>query len=318
VILAGIDIGTNTLRLLIAETVRGRFREIYSDRRITRLGQDLDRSGTIDPAAADRSVQVLSDFADAIRRHGARNTAAIGTSALRNASNTGAFLATVKDKTGLDIRVISGEEEAHLTLLGVRYSLFRNGGTVRGASPVASCVIDVGGGSTEVIISQGRGDPVIASLPLGAVYLTDRFLKHDPPSRDDLVLVRALVRDELDSRLGDLRSAPSGQFIGTAGTVTTLASIKLGLETYDPVRINGCTLARDDIDDMIRTLSRLTRAERKAVRGLEPGREDIIIAGAVITREIMARFHRISMLVSDGGLREGIVLDLFERLSKGR
>ncbi len=128
--------------------------------------------------------------------------------------------------------------------------------------------------------------------------------------------MRALIRGELDMRFRELRSSLSGLFIGAAGTITTLASIKLGLETYDPVRINGCTLTREDVDDMVRKLSRLTREERKTVRGLDPGREDIIIAGAVIAQEIMARFRRTSMLVSDWGLREGIVLDLYERLSK--
>jgi exopolyphosphatase/guanosine-5'-triphosphate,3'-diphosphate pyrophosphatase len=314
VILAGIDIGTNTLRLLIAEIGRGSFRELYADRRITRLGQDLDRSGMIARAAGERSVKVLLDFAAGIRRYGARNIAAIGTSALRNASNTREFLTIVKEKTGLDIRVISGEEEARLTLLGVRYSL-KVAGIARGPSHVPSCVMDVGGGSTEVIISPGAGDPVIASLPLGAVYLTERFLEHDPPSPDELARLRAAVMNELDGHPGQLRKAPSGLFIGTAGTITTLASIKLGLEAYDPGRINGCTLTRDEIDDMILALNGLTREERKTVRGLEPGREDIIIAGAVITREIMARFRRISMLASDWGLREGIVLDLYERLS---
>ncbi|HSB33622.1 MAG TPA: hypothetical protein VLG39_04130, partial [Nitrospirota bacterium] len=153
-ILAGIDIGTNTLRLLIAETVSGSLRELFSDRRITRLGQGLVRSGMIDAGAAKRSVNVLLDFAEAIRRHGVQHTSAIGTSALRNASNTRQFLATVKEHTGIDIRVVSGEEEARLTLLGVRNSLKDAGGS---PSPAASCVIDVGGGSTEVIVVRGDG-----------------------------------------------------------------------------------------------------------------------------------------------------------------
>lgn len=312
-ILAGIDIGTNTLRLLIAETDRGSLREVFSDRRITRLGQGLERSGMIDAGAAERSVNVLLDFAEAIRMHGVQHTSAIGTSALRNASNTRQFLSTVKGHTGIDIQVVSGEEEARLTLLGVRHSLKDAG---RSPSPAASCVIDVGGGSTEVIVARGDGDPVVASLPLGAVYLTERFLTHDPPSGNDLERMRGMVRDELDSRLGVLQSVTPGLFIGTAGTVATLASINLGLEAYDPCRINGSTLTRDGIDDMILALSRLTREERKTVRGLELGREDIIIAGAVITREVMARFGRMSMLVSVWGLREGIVLALDERLNK--
>jgi exopolyphosphatase/guanosine-5'-triphosphate,3'-diphosphate pyrophosphatase len=313
VILAGIDIGTNTLRLLIAENVRGSLRELFADRRITRLGEGLDRSGMIDAGAAERSVNVLREFTEAIRRHGVLRTSAIGTSALRNASNTRQFLAAVKEHTGIDVRVVSGEEEARLTLLGVRHSLKDAGG---GPSPAVSCVIDVGGGSTEVIVARRDGDPVVASLPLGAVYLTERFLLHDPPSDDDLDRMRGMVRDELDSRFSGIRSAPSGLFIGTAGTVATLASINLGLEAYDPGRINGSTLTRDGVDDMILALSRLTREERKTVRGLEPGREDIIIAGAVIIREVMTRFSRTSMLVSVWGLREGIVLDLDERLNK--
>jgi exopolyphosphatase / guanosine-5'-triphosphate,3'-diphosphate pyrophosphatase len=316
VILAGIDIGTNSLRLLIAETSCGAVRELYSDRRITRLGQGLDRSGMIDSEAAQRSVNALLDFFGSIRRHGAQGVAAVGTSALRNASNTREFVGTVSEKTGIDIRVISGEEEALLTLRGVMCSL-RGAGTASGLSPEASMIIDIGGGSTEVIVARRDGDPEIASLSLGAVYLTERFIKHDPPSEDDLVSMRALIRGELDMRFRELRNSLSGLFIGTAGTITTLASIKLGLETYDPVRINGCTLTREDVDEMVRKLSRLTREERKTVRGLDPGREDIIIAGAVIAQELMARFRRISMLVSDWGLREGIVLDLYERLSKG-
>ena len=231
-ILAGIDIGTNTLRLLVAEIGRGSFRELYADRRITRLGQGLDHSGMIDPAAGERSVKILLDFAAGIRRYGARHIDAIGTSALRNASNTPEFLTTVKEKTGLDIRVISGEEEARLSLLGVGYSL-KAAGIARSSSHGPSCVVDIGGGSTEVIISPGAGASVIASLPLGAVYLTERFLKHDPPSPDELDRLRAAVRDELDSRAGQLGSATSGLFIGTAGTITTYSDAGRN-RRYDP------------------------------------------------------------------------------------
>ncbi len=314
-ILAGIDIGTNTLRLLIAETSPGSLREIHSDRRITRLGQGLDRTGALAREAEERSLKVLSDFADSIRRHAALHTAAIGTSALRNASNSREFIKHVKRKTGLDIHVVTGGEEARLTLLGVAHSLKATDGG-RGDPLKSSLVIDIGGGSTEIIITRPDGKPVIESLPLGAVYLTERFLKNDPPSREDVALSRSAIRDELAKKGRGMQPASSCAFIGTAGTITTLAAMDQGLAEYDSERINRSVLARKSIDDIVEKLSRMTLEERKSIRGLEPGREDIILAGALVTQEIMGWFGFTSMLVSDWGLREGIVLDLFEKLSR--
>jgi exopolyphosphatase/guanosine-5'-triphosphate,3'-diphosphate pyrophosphatase len=313
-ILAGIDIGTNSLRLLIAETCRGSFHEIHSDRRITRLGQNLDHSGSLAEEARTRTLEVLCDFSRIIRQHGAQFISAIGTSALRNASNSRQFLREAKQKTDLDIRVITGEEEARLTLLGVAYSL--KGMRGKSSNPLAaSLVVDIGGGSTEIIISSPGKDPVIASLPLGAVYLTERFITSDPPSRTDVVLLQSAVRKELDDRFPAMQPVPCSIFVGTAGTITTLAAIVQGLAVYDPRKINRFVLKREVIDDIVEKLSRLTLGERRALRGLEPGREDIILAGAVVAQEIMVRFGYASVLVSDWGLREGILLDLFEQVS---
>lgn len=315
-ILAGIDIGTNTLRLLIAEAGPDYFRELFSDRRITRLGQDLDRTGNISPGAAERTLAALLDFSGQIRRHAALQSAAIGTSALRNASNSSAFIHAVRKRTGLDIAIITGDEEARLTLLGVARALPNGLLRAKDGAFRSSLIIDIGGGSTEIIKTRAGAAPVMTSLPLGAVYLTERFIRHDPPSSGELAALRSAVGESLDRQAGMVRPDPAGAFIGTAGTITTLAAIDLGLGAYDPDRINRHVLSREFIDDLVRKLGVYTIEERKKIRGIEQGREDIILAGAVIAQEIMKRSGHVSMIVSDEGLREGIVLDLYEKLSK--
>ena len=315
-ILAGIDIGTNTLRLLVAETGPDSFREITADRKITRLGQDLDLNGKLSQEAEDRTLRALIEFAEKIRFHAALHTSAIGTSALRNASNSIAFIHTVKEKTGIDISVISGEEEARLTLVGVARMLSDDGGRQKKSWPASSLVIDIGGGSTEIIATRKGKTPECVSLPLGAVYLTERCIKHDPPSTEELALLRRMAREMIDSHAAMIQPDTAGILIGTAGTITTLAAIDQGLVVYDPERINRSVLTGERIDAIIEMLSTSSLKERRRILGLEPGREDIILAGAVITQEIMQRFGYASMLVSDWGLREGIVLDLYEKITQ--
>jgi exopolyphosphatase/guanosine-5'-triphosphate,3'-diphosphate pyrophosphatase len=314
-ILAGIDIGTNTLRLLVADTGSGSFRELFSDRKITRLGQDLDRHGVLSPEAMERSFKALVAFQKIIQQQGANHTAAIGTSALRKAENSSVFLNRVQTETGLNIRVITGEEEARLTLLGVGQSLGAANGIRRNALETAF-VVDIGGGSTEIIMTRPDGMPILASLPLGAVFLTDQFIKHDPPSSEDLDHVRHTVREGLDAGAGKFHPAGNTICIGTAGTITTLTAIDQGLVHYDPARINGSILTREFVDAVVQKLGESTLEDRKNIRGLEAGREDIILAGSIITQEIMHRFGFASLVVSEWGLREGIVIDLFERLQK--
>jgi exopolyphosphatase/guanosine-5'-triphosphate,3'-diphosphate pyrophosphatase len=312
-ILAGIDIGTNTLRLLVAETGPDSFHEIYADRKITRLGQDLDRTGMLSREAEVRSLNVLGDFSGNIRRHAARYTAVIATSALRNASNAASFIEEVHTRTGLDIRVISGEEEARLTLVGVSRTLKESGGLQSDAIESAM-VVDIGGGSTEIIITRPASAATMASLPLGAVYLTDRYIKNDPPKPAELSLLRRAIRENLEQCDGMMISGPPKTLVGTAGTITTLAAMDLRLAEYDPGKINGHVLAGETVNAIVQQLSESTLSERRTLPGLETGREDIILAGAVVTQEIMERFGFSTMLVSDWGLREGIVLDLYNKI----
>jgi exopolyphosphatase/guanosine-5'-triphosphate,3'-diphosphate pyrophosphatase len=184
--------------------------------------------------------------------------------------------------------------------------------------PESALVIDIGGGSTEIIITRPGAESRIKSFPLGAVYLTERFINHDPPSPEELMLLRAAVRRELVGHAASFHPDPASVFIGTAGTITTLAAIDQGLEVYDPARINRSVLTRASVDDIVGKLGSMTIESRRGVRGIEQGREDIILAGAVVTQEIMQQFRYTSMFVSDWGLREGIVLDLYEKLRVSR
>lgn len=307
-ILAGLDIGTNTIRLLVTETSDTIHRELYSGRTITRLGQDLDRTGRIAPDAQERSLKALEEFSRIIGSHSVARVAAFGTSALRNASNAAEFIAVVRERTGIEVSVISGDDEARLTLLGVRRALSQ--GERAEEDPFASAlVIDIGGGSTELIETVNGSVETMKSLPLGAVYLTERFIKNDPPLRKEMDDLRKTVNNELDANI------PSSlkTLVGTAGTITTLAAMDQGLAGYDPARINGYILPRSSLDKLVNMLSVSTLDARRRVAGLEAGREDIILAGAVIVQEIMDRCGARQMLVSDWGLREGIVFDLYEK-----
>jgi exopolyphosphatase / guanosine-5'-triphosphate,3'-diphosphate pyrophosphatase len=312
-ILAGIDIGTNTLRLLVAETGPDRFRELDADRRITRLGQYLGRTGMLSSEAMERSLVALNAFAERIAGYGAEGVAAVGTSALRKASNADAFLSLVRKRTGINISVISGDEEARLTLLGVAAAF--PAGQATAPALDSAMIIDIGGGSTEVMITRAGGAAAALSLPLGAVYLTERFITHDPPHGDELALLRQAITAEL-AVLEEIAPRGAGRplvCVGTAGTITTLAAMDQKLAKYDPARINGYPINRPALDRIVGELAVRSRAERRHMQGLEPGREDIVLAGAVVAQELMGRYGYGEMLVSDWGLREGIVLDLYRK-----
>ena len=321
-ILAGIDIGTNTIRLLVADIGEASHQELYSGRKITRLGQGLDRTGFLSSEAQERSLDALAAFDGILRRCRAEHVDTVGTSALRRAANADAFSRELRLRTGLELRIIDGREEARLTLAGVRRALSQ-GKRIEVDPLRSSLLIDIGGGSTEIIVTDTGGLRSEKSLDLGAVYLFERFLRSDPPADGEIEDLRQEVRTCLDAweqelvRETGLRAASLQTLAGTAGTVTTLAAMDQGMTDYDPARINGYRLAGDSLDGVVRLLARTGLAERRMIPGLEPGREDIILSGAIIAQELMHRCEKREMLVSDWGLREGIVFDRYERMQRG-
>jgi exopolyphosphatase/guanosine-5'-triphosphate,3'-diphosphate pyrophosphatase len=318
-ILAGIDVGTNTIRLLVADVGETSYQELSTGRTITRLGQGLDRTGTLSSEAQARSLDALSAFTEILRRYPTIPVDVVATSALRRAANARTFHQELKRRTGLDLRVIDGEEEARLTLAGARRALSQGRRTDK--DPLASSLlIDIGGGSTEIVVTEGGVIRSERSLDLGAVYLFERFLRSDPPKAGEIERLRQDVRKGLEAwettlvRETGICAASPAILAGTAGTITTLAAMDQGMIDYDPARINGHILAGNALDRMVRLLARTALDERKRIPGLEAGREDIIFAGAIIAQELMQRSAKREMLVSDWGLREGIVFDRYEKM----
>lgn len=302
--IAAIDVGTNTIRLLVADPDPARgYRPVFATQEITRLGQGLRADRQLQPEPVRRSLEAVRRFARLARSHGAERVVAIGTSALREARNAETLLAPA-GRLGLEFRVISGEEEAALTLLGVRASLRQ--------LPPHLLMLDIGGGSTEFLLAEGARIRATVTTGLGSVRLTEAYLASDPPTPEELGRLRTAV----DARIhalgqGELPAfPPDGVLVGTGGTITTLAAIDLGLAQYDPDRVNGHLLSRARIASLLEELASLPLARRLAVPGLEPGRADIILAGAIVCLLAMECFGFGELRVSEGGLREGILLDL--------
>jgi exopolyphosphatase/guanosine-5'-triphosphate,3'-diphosphate pyrophosphatase len=306
---ASIDVGSNTLRLLIAEpAVSAPIRPILVERRITRLGENFLQDRTLQPQAIDRSIAALKEFVDLMGQNDVLEYSAGATAVVREASNGSNFLDLVQRQTGLGVRLLSGYEEARLSLLGVS-SVISN-------REAAMVIFDIGGGSTE-LVWKGAGDNSAIesrSLPLGVVHLTETFLPGDPPGQEPCLNLRRYVSNilaelSLDKELDDTL------WVGTAGTVTTLASMWYELVEYDADRINRTVLGRTWLAHLCARLAEMTLAERRELSGLEPGREDIILAGGLVTLEMMDVFDFGQFTVSDAGLLEGLFLDLCQNVS---
>lgn len=306
--LAVIDVGTNTVRLLVAESDgRSAPRTILTAQEITRLGQGLLPARELQPGPIGRTVRVLRRYRELAEMHGAPTILAVGTSALREAGNRDAFLAAARDRAGVAVTVVAGEEEVRLALLGVRAGL--------PDAPARLAMMDIGGGSTELLLAERETILAAVSTGLGAVKLTESCLAGDPPLPAELEAVRRTAAERFDrarrAQLCDIR--PGDLFVGTAGTVTSLAAVDLALVPYDPARVTGHRMTRGRVAQLLRRLAALPLADRRRVPGLEPARADVIVAGGLICLAAMDALGFAELTVSDGGLREGILLDALRR-----
>lgn len=302
--IASIDIGTNTFRILVGEAKDKELKKLYIDRVITRLGGGFNKEGRIPEDVASRALRVLRKFADVLKIYQVEKIRAVATSIVRESINGYEFLERVQSETGIRAEAISGEEEARLTVRGVLKSV--------SVDSEYSMIFDVGGGSTEYVLVE-RGKIVgLRSTNLGVVHLTERFLKRNIPSKYDISVISEEIRDVLSSKLSWIPKVSNNKLtlIGTAGTPTTLAAIELGLEKYDPDLINGFILKKDAVLKIFNTLIRISAEERLRIRGLEKGREDVIIPGALIVLKTMEGFSKDEILVSDGGLLEGVAYSI--------
>jgi len=306
-LVAAIDIGTNSIKLIVAELKRNEARRAYETAAITRLGEAMQaQSLRLREAAMRRTLDALVPMMTAAREHGAEQIVAVGTAALRDAENRDEFLRRAHDRCGLDVEVISGEEEARLSFLAVRLD-------PHWRDCDALLVIDIGGGSTEIIRGEGGREEVAArvSVNIGAVRVTEHYLRSDPPTISQLSEAnQAIIRafQQVEAQL------PHESFtvVVVGGTATNLAGMDRG-GFQDSDDLHGHVLTADRVEQMVERLSVSTIEQRREIAGLDPRRADIILGGALLLSQAMARIGTSEVAVSTRGLRWGLLYDRFLR-----
>ncbi len=301
--IAAIDIGSNSVRELVAEVPsKGPYRLITEERAQTRLATGMATTGLLDQATMDATAEALARMADIAKLYKADTVRAIATAAVRQAGNGAAFVQRIKDETGLEIEVASAKEEARLAFIGAVANFELEGRFV---------VLDVGGGSIEIVRAVGAAMESDRSLPLGAVLLTERF-QREPFTDKAFRRMRRWVRQMLETEFGD-EPAPASVLIGSGGSVTALAAMAARIENWDYVSVHGQELTQAQVVQMLTGLRRMTLDERRTVPGLPEHRADIIVAGALVVAEVMRTFGVNTLMVNAKGVREGLLLDTIER-----
>jgi exopolyphosphatase/guanosine-5'-triphosphate,3'-diphosphate pyrophosphatase len=297
---AAVDLGTNSTRLLVADVDGGRVADVERDTRITRLGEGVHERRRLLPLPVARVRNALTDYRRTLESLGAERTLAIATSAIRDAENGEAFLGEVEWSYGFTTRLLSGHDEALMMFRGVTSERRQlDSGTV---------IVDVGGGSTELVAGEPDGVRWHDSLDIGSVRLTERFLHSDLPARDELDACATAVRALLAERVPDEIRNSTRAAIGVAGTITTLAALALGLEEYDRERVHGSRIAAQVLEEQLQRLASLRVAQRRQIPALEPERAPVIVAGAVIAREVLAFFGLDALEVSERDILDGAAL----------
>ncbi len=298
---AVVDIGTNSTRLLVADVRSDGIDELDRRSIVTRLGEGLEGTGRLGDEPQARVFRVLDEYREAIDEHGCDARAAVMTSAVRDAANGTAFADRVRDEYGLDARTISGDEEARLTYAGATAAR-----DPEDATPLL--VIDIGGGSTELVVGAHGDVDFHDSMQVGVVRHTERHLHHDPPSDGELSALRADVAEAIAASVPDAVRERVRAAVAVAGTATMTAAMDLGLEPYDSARIEGHRLPVATLAAQLGSLASVPLEERKLVRGLHPDRAPTIVAGVAILLEVLKAFGLDQVEVSDRDILWGVAL----------
>jgi exopolyphosphatase/guanosine-5'-triphosphate,3'-diphosphate pyrophosphatase len=296
---AAVDIGTNSTRLLVADIDNGHIEEIERDTRVTRLGEGVDERRRLLPVPIARVRTVLTDFRRRAEALETERTLAIATSAIRDAENGEAFLGEIEWSYGFATRLLSGHDEALMMFRGVTSGRKLDGGTV---------IVDVGGGSTELVAAAPDGVRWHDSLDIGSVRLTERFLHGDPPTEQELAACAAAVQALLAERVPDEIRSATRSAVGVAGTITSIAALALGLQEYDRDRVHGSRLTAEALDEQLTRLASVPLSERRELRPLDPERAPVIVAGAVIAREALSFFGVDVLDISEHDILDGAAL----------
>jgi exopolyphosphatase / guanosine-5'-triphosphate,3'-diphosphate pyrophosphatase len=302
---AAIDCGTNSIRLLIADhdEAAGTMTDRVRRTALVRLGQGVDRTGRLDPAAIERTRVALADYVADCEREQVERVRMVATSATRDAANRDDFRDMVLATLHAEPEVVSGHEEAELSFAGA----------VRELSGAAPCLVaDIGGGSTELVLGD-RTVEAAHSMDIGSVRLTERHLHDDPPTAAQVAAAEADLRAALAAARRDVPIERARTFVGVSGTVTTVAALALGLDSYDPRRTHHSRISAAEVRDVAGWLLRSTRAERAATAVIQPGRVDVIAAGALILRVLTEETGAAEVVVSEQDILDGIAWSIVEK-----
>lgn len=297
---AVVDMGTNSTRLLVANVEGQRVSELERRSTVTRLGRGVDTSAKLSMEAIDDVCETVAHYRDLMDAHAPEKVVAVATSAVRDADNRGAFIGELQERFGLEARVLTGDDEARLTYLGAIHE-----------RPPAddTLVVDIGGGSTELVVGSGTEPTFHSSLQAGTVRHTERYVQHDPAEASELERLAGDVRRQIDKALEGSDFATARNGIGVAGTPTSLAAIDQKLDPYDPEQVHGYVLPLQSIQRMYSELAAEPLAERVAVKGLHEGRAATIVAGVVILIQVMRAFGLSEIEVSEHDILYGAALE---------
>lgn len=297
---AVIDIGTNSIKFILADMGKdGQFEAVMDKNNIARLGEGLKETGMLAADAMSRNCEAVKQFADIARTEGANEILAVGTMALRSAKNSAEFIRMVKSATGLEVKVLPGEEEARYSYLAVVSGIGLGKGRI--------AIVDTGGGSTEFVFGEGDALGKRFSLDLGAVRITEEMLRSDPVKKAEVDLaykyiLRFLSENGIHTKVDRL--------VGMGGGITSMGAVMFKMAEYDPDKIQGCILSLDEVERQIGLYSANTVEQRKLIVGLQPKRADVILASALIVKAIMGKLGVQALIVSDRGLRHGLLYHL--------
>ncbi|MGH3753101.1 MAG: exopolyphosphatase [Pseudonocardiaceae bacterium] len=303
---AAIDCGTNSIRLLVADLAVAGLRDLHREMRIVRLGQDVDATGQLAPDALERTRVALADYAAIARHAGVERVRMVATSATRDAANRQDFFAMVRETLGADAEVITGDEEARLSFTGAVGDLDPGGGPF--------VVVDVGGGSTEVVLGDGDDVTAARSVNVGCVRITERHLRSDPATPDEVSAAEQFAMQTLQEAFADVPVGKARTWVGVAGTITTLSAVAQQLPAYDPERTHLSRLSLEQLRSTADALLASTHQQRVGNPAIHPGRVDVIAGGALIVRVLAEELHNRAgigeLVVSEHDILDGIALGL--------
>lgn len=296
---AVLDIGSNSVQLLVADVMGHGWRPVAAAERISRLAAGLAPGRPLDPAAATRTLRAVAHLGARARALGARRLWAVGTRPFRMAADAATFAARLEATLGEPVEILSATREADLG--------FRGAVTALAGVPGAVLTVDIGGGSTEIVAGTDAEPARRVSLPIGAVVLTEQHLRHDPPGATEMATLDAAVRAEIEAAREVLTYEPARPLVGSGGTVTTLGAMALRLECYRPEVVHGTRIGGATLDAITGDLASRSVAERGRLPGLDPGRAPVIVAGAVIACALLRAGGATALVVSDRGLRHAVL-----------